>query len=169
MAAVVLLTTAAGCSLFHHSGEPPQEQFLQALKRGNAPQASQIWLHMSADDRANLSHGIGINPKVTRADVESAFMKHQVEAEKKHGQADSQNMGLDTNPNMGLDANQNMGLHTNADMGLGPNVEQNDSGSQQVDLPGVGADQTGGSLLDLPHYLNAAPTAPVAPSSDDSQ
>jgi hypothetical protein len=73
----------AGCSLLHH-GDSPQQQFLEALNRGNAPQASQIWLQMSPEDRSNLAHGIGVTPKATPEEVNKLLMQHQQE-EAEHG------------------------------------------------------------------------------------
>jgi hypothetical protein len=74
-ALLVAICAAGGCSLAHRGTPPPQQQFLEALQRGAAPQASQIWLHMSASDRAKLSHGIGIRPEVTPGEVRAAILK----------------------------------------------------------------------------------------------
>lgn len=62
---LILLILAAGivsCSLFHR--ETPQQKLFDALNRGNAPEATQIWLHMSLDDRIKFSRGEGIAPAV---------------------------------------------------------------------------------------------------------
>jgi len=74
------LAAVSGCSLFHH-GESPQQQFLGAVQRGNSAQASQIWLNMSADDRANFSHGIGFKPETSAADLKADLARHQQAAE----------------------------------------------------------------------------------------
>lgn len=66
----------SGCSLFHH-GDPPQQQFMNALNRGNSAQASQLRLHMSAEDRSNLSHNAGFQQQVSREDLGRALLKHQ--------------------------------------------------------------------------------------------
>jgi len=65
-----------GCSLFHH-GESPQQQFMGAVQRGNSAQASQLWLKMSADDRANFAHGIGFKPDTSTADLKAELERHQ--------------------------------------------------------------------------------------------
>ena len=61
--ALVLAAMVSGCSLFHH-GETPQQKFLDALNRGNSPEASQIWLTMSPDDRNRWRRGEGLSPAV---------------------------------------------------------------------------------------------------------
>jgi len=61
----IVLIMAAGinaCSLFHR--ETPQQKLFDALNRGNAPAASQIWLSMSPEDRVKFSRGEGITPAV---------------------------------------------------------------------------------------------------------
>src|SRR5216684_2995750 len=67
------------------SSSSPQQQFLEALKRGDSIQASRIWLHMDADDRANLSHGAGFKPDLTPGDVQAAILKHEKEADERAG------------------------------------------------------------------------------------
>ena len=61
----IVLIMAAGfssCSLFHR--ETPQQKLFDALNRGNAPAANQIWLNMSPEDRVKFSRGEGITPAV---------------------------------------------------------------------------------------------------------
>jgi hypothetical protein len=62
----VLLPFAAaalsGCFLFHR--ESPQQKMLDALNRGNAAQASQIWHQMSQKDRMKFNRGEGLHPAV---------------------------------------------------------------------------------------------------------
>jgi hypothetical protein len=61
----IILTMATGisaCSLFHR--ETPQQKLFDALNRGNAPAASQIWLTMSPEDRVKFGRGEGITPAV---------------------------------------------------------------------------------------------------------
>jgi hypothetical protein len=65
-----------GCSLFHHSASP-QQQFMGAVQRGNSAQASQLWLKMSAADRANFAHGIGFKPDTSKADLKAELTRHQ--------------------------------------------------------------------------------------------
>ncbi len=60
--------TVGGCS--HHSAETPQQQFLEALKRGNSAQASQIWLHMSPEQRVMFERGQGLQARaITERDA----------------------------------------------------------------------------------------------------
>ncbi len=61
---IILIMAAgiSGCSLFHR--ETPQQKLFDALNRGNAPAASQIWLSMSPKDRVKFSRGEGITPAV---------------------------------------------------------------------------------------------------------
>ncbi len=49
-AATALILAVSGCSLFG-GGPTPQQQFLDALNRGNSAEASQIWLTMTPGDR----------------------------------------------------------------------------------------------------------------------
>lgn len=68
-----------GCWPFHHSPSP-QQQFLEAVNHGQAAQASQIWLHMNAEDRANLSHSQGIMPAMPANDVKKQIEDHYTKA-----------------------------------------------------------------------------------------
>jgi hypothetical protein len=81
-----MLSGVAGCSLFHH-GESPQQQFMAAVQRGNSAQASQLWLHMSPDARANFAHGIGFQPTTSADDVKDELARRQqaMEAAAKDG------------------------------------------------------------------------------------
>lgn len=124
---------APGCSLFHH-GEPPQQKFLNALNRGNGAEASQVWLTMSAKDRANLSHNVDMKPEVHKGDIERALLKHQREEAAKNGD--------DTDTEMS-------------------DSDEGDINSQQIDLPGLDSDPTAGSLSNLPLYNTMQQTAPV--------
>jgi len=79
--------------MFHH-GEPPQQQFMNALNRGDGAQASQLWLKMSAKDRSNFTHGIGIQNTPNKDDIEKALLKHQQDEAKKEGEdPDDMNAG----------------------------------------------------------------------------
>ena len=53
----MVLSAASGCSLFHKKS--PQQEYTEAMMRGNAMQASQIWLNMSPDDRMKFARGQG--------------------------------------------------------------------------------------------------------------
>jgi hypothetical protein len=70
----------AGCTLLHHR-DSPQQQFFAAVQRGNSAQASQIWLHMDADDRANFAHGVGFKPLVPPAELKAELARKQQAAE----------------------------------------------------------------------------------------
>ncbi len=62
---MMLWLLAAGlgaCSWFHHP--TPQQQMFDALNRGNAAEASHIWLSMSPKDRMKFSRGEGLKPAV---------------------------------------------------------------------------------------------------------
>lgn len=48
-----------------------------AVQRGNSAEASQLWLKMSADDRANFAHGIGFKPDTSTADLKAELARHQ--------------------------------------------------------------------------------------------
>jgi hypothetical protein len=67
------------------SHESQQQQFMNALNRGNGAQASQLWLNMSAKDRSNLSHNVGFKQEATQDDVQRALLKHQKEEAAKNG------------------------------------------------------------------------------------
>jgi hypothetical protein len=112
---LILLAALTGCSMLHH-GDSPQQQFMGALQRGNGPQASQIWLNMNADDRANLAHGKGLKPQ-TSPDEIKAKLTQQAEAQAKSdsgietGEMDPQQVELppiDTNSSAGLQGLSNL-------------------------------------------------------------
>lgn len=60
----------AGC----WSRPSPQQSFAEALMRGNSMQASQIWLHMSPEDRLKFAHGEGIKPDTSQQDVRQTII-----------------------------------------------------------------------------------------------
>lgn len=73
--------TLAGCSLFHHDTPTPQQQFLDALNRGHSAEASQIWLHMSQEDRLNFQTNQGMSPAASPDEVKKQIGEHyQAEA-----------------------------------------------------------------------------------------
>jgi hypothetical protein len=102
--------SAQGCH-----GDSSQQQFMNALNRGNGAQASQLWLNMSAKDRSNLSHNVGFKNTVNKGDIEKALLKHQQEEAQKNsddpddmmsvgdnGGADSQQVEVPAIPGGGL-------------------------------------------------------------------
>ena len=68
----------AGCGLFHR-GETPQEQFTEALERGNSTQASYIWNNMSTQDREKFERGEGLSPKTDPSAIAAQIEQHQEE------------------------------------------------------------------------------------------
>src|SRR5579872_932425 len=73
---LAMILSASGCSLFHKKS--PQQQYTEALMRGNSMEASQVWLHMSPDDRMKFARGEGITPdkQSTQKDVQQMLMNH---------------------------------------------------------------------------------------------
>lgn len=139
-AAIAALAIALpGCSLFRHKGDTPPQQFLSALKRGDGIQASRIWLHMSAEDRANLSHGVGIKPRISPAEIEAQVIRHEKEkAAAEDGDAD----GAATTPD----------------------INEGDVDSQIIEMPGLDSDPAGKleNLRNLPGASGTLPdSAPV--------
>jgi hypothetical protein len=90
------LIALGGCSLFHH-GPTPQQQYLEAIERGNAAQASQIWLKMSAEDRNKFARGEGIQPSVTPQQVNNGITEHYAE----QSEDDSAPKQIELTPSMG--------------------------------------------------------------------
>jgi hypothetical protein len=69
------LSTASGCFLFNKKS--PQQEYTEALMRGNSMQASQVWLNMSPEDRMKFARGEGFKPDdSTKKDVEQMMMNH---------------------------------------------------------------------------------------------
>jgi len=62
---VLAASIAGGCSLFHRNQKTPQQEFVDALNRGNSAEATQIWFQMSPGDRNKLRRGYGITPAVS--------------------------------------------------------------------------------------------------------
>jgi hypothetical protein len=79
-AAMALTLALSGCSLFH-SGPTPQQQFLDALNRGNSAQASQIWLGMTPDDRDKFRRGEGLTPAVSSDEVNKILSQQGVDTD----------------------------------------------------------------------------------------
>ena len=71
---LVLAIALSGCWPFNRT--PPQQEYFNALKIGNSAQASQIWLHMTPDQRAKFGRGEGIRPSVSPKDVQQTIDEH---------------------------------------------------------------------------------------------
>ncbi len=134
--ALGLACGVAGCSLFHH-GESSPQKFLDALNRGNAAQASQMWLNMSADDREALSHNQGIKASLTQKEMESAFAR-QRDQRAADGVTDPESTGIDDT--------------------VTSDFENGDVDSQMTEQPGLEIDPKANSLSDLPKLDTSAPT-----------
>jgi hypothetical protein len=140
--AAALALAIPACSMLHRREPSRQQQFLEALKRGDSVQASRVWLRMDADDRANLSHGAGFKPDLTPGDVQAAILKHEKEEDEKAG-------GSESRPD-----------------------EIDQGNSETVEIPGLDVDPKAGSLLSLPSYAEPTVSAPASdapaepPSSD---
>ena len=65
--AAAIAASAAGCSLFHH-GKTPQQQYMDALMRGNGVQAAGIYTSMSPEDRLKLARGEGVSQQPSKPD-----------------------------------------------------------------------------------------------------
>jgi hypothetical protein len=74
---IALAITLGGCS--HNQAETPQQQFLEALKRGNSAQASQIWLNMSPEQRVEFERGQGIQPAMSPKEMQQDVMRRVME------------------------------------------------------------------------------------------
>ena len=78
-----------GCSWF---GPTPQQQFIEALNRGDGPRANEIWNKMSAKDRLRWHRGQGITPAVSPK--EAAKILSEMPPEEAQGE-------ITINPNLG--------------------------------------------------------------------
>ncbi len=72
---------------------------MEAIERGNAAQASQIWLKMSAEDRNKFARGEGIQPSVTPQQVQSGVAEHY--AGQAEGEDDSAPKQTELTPSTG--------------------------------------------------------------------
>lgn len=146
MAGIVVLMFT-GCSVLHHHGDPPQQRFLTALKRGDSVQANLIWLNMNAEDRANLSHSIGIAPQISPGEIKAQLARHAREADEEDGEGGAVMMDPD---------------HAK--------IETGDINSQIIEMPGLGADSSGGlqNLPNLPAGGGSSPP-PSVPVIEDRQ
>lgn len=66
----------AGCWPFHSNQETQQQKFIEALNRGNGAQASQIWLNMDANSRADFAHSQGMRPNLSPDEAQKQVMQH---------------------------------------------------------------------------------------------
>src|SRR5579863_9175999 len=62
----------AGCG----SRETQQQKFIDAMNHGNGAQASQIWLHMDAESRADFAHSQGMQPETSPDDLKKQVTQH---------------------------------------------------------------------------------------------
>jgi hypothetical protein len=74
--AVPLFAPFMGCWPFHH-GPTPQQKFFDALNRGDAVEANQTWLTMSAEDREKLSRGEGVAQRPSAEEIQAAIQRHK--------------------------------------------------------------------------------------------
>jgi hypothetical protein len=124
---IVATVVVGGCSLHH--AESPQQQFMEAVERGNSAQASQIWLNMSGDDRASFAHSVGFKPQTSPADVMDDLERRQQAAE---AEADPENGGnfmgdAQTVEYPGLDTDLNRGSLQNL-----PNLQTTSGSTSSV-------------------------------------
>jgi hypothetical protein len=70
---VSFLSIAAGCS----NRTTPQQQYYEALMRGNSANASQIWLQMTPEDRVKFQMGRGLNPQPRQEEIAKQIQKHR--------------------------------------------------------------------------------------------
>lgn len=78
MALIIALgAVLGGCS--HQQSKTPQQQFLEALKRGNSAQASQIWLQMSPEERIKFERGQGLQPAQSPKEMQQEVMRRAME------------------------------------------------------------------------------------------
>ncbi|HXN86177.1 MAG TPA: hypothetical protein VN867_08900, partial [Candidatus Binataceae bacterium] len=85
----LMAIAASGC---WHS-KSPQQQYTEALMRGNSMQASQVWLNMSQEDRMKFSRGEGIKPDDTAAkDAQQQIMNHYKDETGEEGPSNAEEM-----------------------------------------------------------------------------
>ena len=85
---------ASGCWPFNRT--PPQQSYFNALKMGNSAEASQIWLQMTPDQRAQFERGEGIRPSVSHSDVQQAIDQHY-----EQGDDGNTSNNIQTTPDLG--------------------------------------------------------------------
>jgi len=69
----------AGCWPFHSGQETQQQKFMEAMNHGNGAQASQIWLNMDANSRADFAHSYGMQPNLSPDEVKKQVMQHYID------------------------------------------------------------------------------------------
>jgi len=74
--AVPLFAPLMGCWPFHQ-GPTPQQKFFDALSHGDAVEANQTWLTMSAEDREKLMRGEGLTQRPSPEQIQAAILRHQ--------------------------------------------------------------------------------------------
>ncbi len=89
--------TLAGCWPFHR--ETDQQKFMEALNHGNSAQASQIWLSMDANSRANFAHSQGMQPNLSPDEVKKQLSQHYMD---KMGGGDNEESVEQPTPNVHL-------------------------------------------------------------------
>lgn len=71
-----MVTGLGGCWPFGRDSTPPQQQYFKALELGNAAQASQLWLHMTPEQRMKFERGQNVRPTVSPNEVQHAVAEH---------------------------------------------------------------------------------------------
>jgi hypothetical protein len=94
----ITLTFACTIALAGCSHETQQQKFMDAISHGNSAQASQIWLHMDAQSRADFSHNEGMTPNTSPDDVKKQVMQHY--QDKMGGHEDSDGSVENPTPNV---------------------------------------------------------------------
>ncbi len=97
---VIVLAAACGlalcgCSMFHRTS--PQQEYFNALKMGNAAQASQLWLQMSPEQRARFERGEDIRPSISHNAVQQAIDQHYSD----QGEDGATSNQVQVNPDLG--------------------------------------------------------------------
>jgi hypothetical protein len=87
----------AGCWPFHR--ETDQQKFMEAMNHGNSAQASQIWLNMDAQSRADFAHSQGIQPMLSSEQIKKQVSQHYMD---KTGATDSEETIERPTPNVHL-------------------------------------------------------------------
>jgi hypothetical protein len=87
----------AGCWPFHK--ETDQQKFMDAMNHGNSAQASQIWLGMDANSRADFAHSQGMQPNLSPDEVKKQLTQHYID---KMGGGDSDETIEQPSPNVHL-------------------------------------------------------------------
>ena len=93
MAAVIGLMALGGSGCFLWHSKSPQQQYTEALMRGNSMEASQVWLNMSAEDRMKFARGEGIKPDDSVAkDAQQQIMNHYQDEMGEEGPSNAEEM-----------------------------------------------------------------------------